>query len=79
MEIDTEELYSAFELFGDVNQLILLFGLIISIIGFLAWATNRKGEMRSDWGRRLLFLGISFSILGANFTWFLQAIAYVFS
>lgn len=75
---NVDEVYELFAIFGNVSNLVLYFGLTITILGFLAFALNKRGEQRRQWGKRICFIGLGFSLLGANFTWFLEAIVYVF-
>jgi hypothetical protein len=63
--------------FNSLGEIFLLAGMALTGFGFLAWATNKKSSHRHQWGKRLLGIGILFTVIGFNFGGFLSLIYYV--
>ena len=63
--------------FHPLSDIFLLAGMALTIIGFLAWAMNKKGSHRHQWGARLFWIGILFTVIGFNFGAFLSLIYYM--
>lgn len=52
-------------------------GLILAILGFMAWAISKKHRPRRSWGKRLFGIGVVFVLIGVNFSWFFSLLNYV--
>lgn len=63
--------------FHSLADIFLLGGMALTIIGFLAWAMNKKGSHRHQWGARLFWIGILFTVIGFNFGAFLSLVYYI--
>lgn len=63
--------------FHSLGDIFLLSGMALTIIGFLAWAMNKKGSHRHQWGARLFWIGILFTVIGFNFGAFLSLVYYM--
>lgn len=51
-------------------------GLIVLVIGAMAWWGSRRPPRRA-WGRRLCTVGLLLAIVGANFPAFISLLKYV--
>lgn len=60
-----------------VDVVMYYVGLILTILGFMAWAMNKKHRPRRAWGKRLFGIGVAFVLIGVNFSWFFSLVNYV--
>lgn len=63
--------------FKGVDIVMYYCGLILIILGFLAWMLNKKHRPRRAWGKRLFGIGVLFFLIGVNFSWFYNLVSYV--
>lgn len=60
-----------------VDVVMYYAGLILAILGFMAWMMNKKHRPRRSWGKRLFIIGVVFILIGVNFSWFFSLVHYV--
>lgn len=63
--------------FAPMDQVFYLSGLVMMILGFMAWATNKKNSYRHMWGKRIFGIGTAFTVIGFNMGAFFNLIYYI--
>ncbi|KZX46238.1 hypothetical protein AV929_15820 [Haloarcula sp. K1] len=71
------DIASSFSKFQGVDVVMYYVGLILAVLGFMAWNLNKKHQPRRAWGKRLFGIGIAFILIGQNFSWFFSLVNYV--
>jgi hypothetical protein len=64
------------EFIAVLQPVFYYFGLIIFILGVMAFALNKKHGPFHIWGRRLAILGAGFVVLGYNPNWLVSLVNY---
>lgn len=77
MQLDFDMLWSAFEHFEGLDDVFWIVGLILIILGFMAWQMNKNRTQRRSWGFRLFGIGILFAVIGANYSAFWNLMYHV--
>lgn len=63
--------------FAPLDEVFYLSGMVMILLGFMAWATNKKPSHRHQWGKRIFALGIVFAIIGLNAGAFFSLLYYI--
>lgn len=71
------DIASSFSKFQGVDVVMYYVGLILAILGFMAWTMSKKHRPRRAWGKRLFGIGAVFVLIGVNFSWFFSLVNYV--
>lgn len=74
-----DEIWTAMEHFEGLDHVFWITGLVLVILGFMAWQMNKKRTQRRTWGIRLFGIGILFAIIGANYSAFWNLMYHVFT
>jgi uncharacterized membrane protein YecN with MAPEG domain len=74
-----DEIWTALEHFEGLDHIFWITGLVLVILGFMAWQMNKTRTQRRSWGFRLFGIGILFAVIGANYSGFWNLMYHVFT
>ena len=79
LQFDFDMLWQSFEYLEGLDQIFWRVGLLLVILGFMAWQMNKQRSQQRSWGFRLFGIGILFAVIGANYSGFWNLIYHVLS
>ena len=74
-----DDIWAAMEYFEGLSSVFWITGLVLVILGFMAWQMNKKRSQRRSWGFRLFGIGLLFAVIGANYSGFWNLLYHVFA
>ena len=71
-----DDIANSLAAFQGVDVVMYYVGLTLIVLGFMAWMLNKKHRPRRAWGKRLFGIGVVFTLIGVNFSWFFNLVLY---
>jgi cytochrome bd-type quinol oxidase subunit 1 len=63
--------------FSSLDWLFYGSGLVMILLGFMAWAIHKKNSHRHSWGKRIFGMGVLFTLIGFNMGAFMALLNYI--